>query len=95
MYDFAAPVMATGSSQVLGAVVYSMPITDQLLRLLGAVGQGYTPVILANQPGATLYAISGNPADPRLSAETLPPSIGDQLGRSGELRGLLHGPPIR
>ena len=83
VYDFAAPVMATGSSQVLGVVVYSMPLTDQLLRLLGAVGQGYTPVILANQPGATLYAISGNPADPTLSAETLPPSIGDQLGRSG------------
>ena len=83
VYDFAAPVMATGSSQVLGAVVYSMPITDQLLRLLGAVGQGYTPVILANQPGAALYAISGNPADPTLSAETLPSSIGNQLGRSG------------
>ena len=83
VYDFAAPVMATGSSQVLGAVVYSMPITDQLLRLLGAVGQGYTPVILANQPGATLYALFGNPADPMLSAETLPSSIGNQLGRSG------------
>ena len=83
VYDFAAPVTATGTGEVLGAVVYSMPLTDQLLRLLGAVGQGYTPVIVANQPGATLYALSGNAADPTLSAEALPSSIGSQLGRSG------------
>ncbi len=82
VYDFAAPVIARGSGEVLGAVVYSMPLTDQLLRLLGAVGQGYTPVIVANQAGATLYALSGSSADPTLTAEALPPSIGNQLGRS-------------
>ncbi len=82
VYDFAAPVMASGSTQVLGAVVYSMPLTDQLLRLLGAVGQGYTPVIIANRPGASLYALSGNPASPSLTAESLPSSITADLGRS-------------
>ena len=82
VYDFAAPVMASGSTQVLGAVVYSMPLTDQLLRLLGAVGQGYTPVIIANRPGASLYALSGNPASPALTAEALPSSIKADLGRS-------------
>ena len=82
VYDFAAPVTTAGSTQVLGAVVYSMPLTDQLLRLLGAVGQGYTPVIIANQPGASLYALSGNPASPSLTAEALPSSITTDLGRS-------------
>ena len=82
MYDFAAPVTASGSAQVLGAVVYSMPFTDQLLRLLGAVGQGYTPVIIANRPGASLYAISGNPSSPTLAAESLPSSVKADLGRS-------------
>jgi signal transduction histidine kinase len=82
VYDFAAPVTPSGSTQILGAVVYSMPLTDQLLRLLGAVGQGYTPVIIANRPGASLYALSGNPASPSLTAEALPSSIKTALGRS-------------
>ena len=82
VYDFAAPITAKGSTQVLGAVVYSMPLTDQLLRLLGAVGQGYTPVIVANQPGSPLYAISGNSANPTLTKESLPASIQGGLGRS-------------
>jgi signal transduction histidine kinase len=82
VYDFAAPVTISGSTQVLGAVVYSMPLTDQLLRLLGAVGQGYTPVIIANQPGATLYALSGNPSSPSLTARSAPSSVKNDLGRS-------------
>ena len=82
VYDFAAPVRATASTQVLGVVVYSMPLTDQLLRLLGAVGQGYTPVLVANAPGAPLYSLSGNSADPTLTARSLPASIGSGLGRS-------------
>ena len=82
VYDFAAPVTTSGSTQVLGAVVYSMPLTDQLLRLLGALGQGYTPVIIANQPGASLYALSGNPSSPSLTAESLPSSVKNDLGRS-------------
>jgi signal transduction histidine kinase len=82
VYDFAAPVMNSGSTQVLGAVVYSMPLTDQLLRLLGAVGQGYTPVFIANRPGASLYALSGNPTSPTLLAEAVPSSITTGLGRS-------------
>ena len=59
-----------------------MPLTDQLLRLLGAVGQGYTPVLVANAPGAPLYSLSGNSADPTLTARSLPASIGSGLGRS-------------
>jgi len=82
VYDFAAPVVAKGSTQVLGAVVYSMPLTDQLLRLLGAVGQGYTPVLIANRPGADFYALSGNSASPTLAARQLPSSIATELGRS-------------
>jgi signal transduction histidine kinase/HAMP domain-containing protein len=82
VYDFAAPITATGSTQVLGAVVYSMPLTDQLLRLLGAVGQGYTPVIVANRPGSPLYSLSGSAADPTLTVESLPSSIVNGLGRS-------------
>jgi signal transduction histidine kinase len=93
VYDFAAPVTASESTQVLGAVVYSMPLTDQLLRLLGAVGQGYTPVIIANQPGAALYALSGNPASPTLAAESLPSSIKTDLGRaSGTFAGFSTVP---
>jgi len=82
VYDFAAPVIAKGSTQVLGVVVYSMPLTDQLLRLLGAVGQGYTPVLVANTPGAPLYSLSGNSADPNMTARSLPSSIASGLGRS-------------
>jgi signal transduction histidine kinase/HAMP domain-containing protein len=84
VYDFAAPVTVKGSAQVLGAVVYSMPLTDQLLRLVGAVGQGYTPVIMANRPGAALYALSGNPSDPTLTARSLPASITTAVGRSSD-----------
>jgi HAMP domain-containing protein len=46
------------------------------------VGQGYTPVIIANRPGASLYALSGNPASPSLTAESLPSSVKTDLGRS-------------
>jgi signal transduction histidine kinase/HAMP domain-containing protein len=93
VYDFAAPVTADGSTQVLGVVVYSMPLTDQLLRLLGAVGEGYTPVLVANRPGASLYSLSGNSADPTLTAESLPSSIGAGLGRSaGSFEGFASAP---
>ncbi len=93
VYDFAAPVTNSGSTQVLGTVVYSMPLTDQLLRLLGAVGQGYTPVIIANQPDASLYALSGNPSSPSLTAEALPSFVKNDLGRaSGSFAGFSTVP---
>ena len=95
VYDFAAPVRAKGSSRVLGAVVYSMPLADQLLRLIGAVGQGYTPVLVANRPGAPLYVLSGSPGSPALATQPLPATLVSQLGGSaGSIAGFSSAPGV-
>ena len=81
-YDFAAPVIAEGSTQVLGVVVYSMPLESQMLRLLGAVGQGYVPVLIPNQAAAPLIRLSGTSNSPHVTTEPLPASLRAHLGGS-------------
>jgi signal transduction histidine kinase len=83
-YDFAAPVIAQGTTQVLGAVVYSMPLESQMLRLVGAVGQGYVPVLIPNQAGASLIRLSGSAASPHASTQPLPASLRAHLGGSAD-----------
>lgn len=81
VYDFAAPVRTSGG-RVLGAVVYSMPLPSQLIRLVGAVGAGYTPVLVVNRTGAPLEVLSGSPSDPAVNAGSLPSALSAQLGAS-------------
>jgi len=81
VYDFAAPVRSVGG-RVLGVVVYSMPLPSELMRLIGAVGAGYTPLLAANQPGAPLLTLSGSATAPQVRAAALPPALSDLLGGS-------------
>ncbi len=80
VYDFAAPVRANGS--VLGAVVYSMPLSNQLLRLVGALGSGYTPVLALNRSGAALQVLSGSADRPSIATGSLPAPVAGALGGS-------------
>ncbi|HYA01385.1 MAG TPA: ATP-binding protein [Candidatus Binatia bacterium] len=81
VYDFAAPVRSS-NGETLGAVVYSMPLPSQLMRLVGALGQGYTPLLVANRRGATLEAISGSADQPASGPANLPADLSSQLGGS-------------
>ena len=81
VYDFAAPVRASGG-RVLGAVVYSMPLSNQLLRLVGALGSGYTPVLALNRQGAALQVLGGSADRPSIATGSLPAQVAGALGGS-------------
>lgn len=92
VYDFAAPVKASGG-RVLGAVVYSMPLSNQLMRLVGALGSGYTPVLVPNRRGAPLQVLSGSADQPVIATGPLPAALARVLGGSqGSLSGFTSLP---
>jgi signal transduction histidine kinase/HAMP domain-containing protein len=78
-YDFAAPVRS-GAGRVLGAVAYSVPLPSQSMRLVGALGSGYTPVLVVNRPGAALQLLSGTADNPTVHLGTLPAAMAGALG---------------
>ncbi len=78
--DLAAPVRSAAGNRMLGVVVVSLPLPSALIRLVGAIGTGYTPLMVANRPGAPLEVLSGSEPHPALRAAPLPGALAGHLG---------------